>query len=274
MKKLTVAICYDFDKTLASDDMQSFSFIPNLGYTPSEFWKMCRDFTEKYDVDGTLSYLHTMIKECEKRGIKLTKEYLKSLGKDVKFFEGVTTWFRRINNYASKHNINLEHYIISSGNREIIEGSAIFKEFKEVYGCEFLYDKNGIAYWPKAVVNYTVKTQCLFRICKGSSNLADDSIINARVNKKHVEFPNMIYIGDGDSDIPCMTLVREKGGTAISVYQPKNKDKSLKLLQDNRVNYACRSDYSNNAPLEKLIKMIIDSIALKEQLVKRSGSGF
>ena len=168
MKKLTVAICYDFDKTLASDDMQSFSFIPNLGYTPSEFWKMCRDFTEKYDVDGTLSYLHTMIKECEKRGIKLTKEYLKSLGKDVKFFEGVTTWFRRINNYASKHNINLEHYIISSGNREIIEGSAIFKEFKELFGRKvnnLLYK-----YFSKDTFSKTFRISLLLTVLHSSIN--------------------------------------------------------------------------------------------------------
>lgn len=269
MEKTIIAICYDFDKTLATDDMQAFSFIPNLGLTKDAFWKRCNNFSKKNGADPILSYLRVMVDECNACGINLTRNYLKSLGKDIKFFEGVSTWFKRLNEYADKKGILLEHYVISSGNKEILEGCSIFKEFKNVFGCEFLYDRNGVAYWPKSVVNYTLKTQYLFRICKGAENLTDDETVNQRIDKKRVEFRNMIYIGDGVTDIPCMTLVKEKGGTAISVYTDAQKERSVKLLKDNRVNYACKSDYKSGSELERLLKLIIDSVELKEKLIKQ-----
>ncbi len=269
MDKTIVAICYDFDKTLSTSDMQSFSFIPNLDMRPEEFWHKNHEFAQKHGMESVLSYLKLMIDECERKEIKLTREYLNTLGKDIKFYEGVTTWFSRLNQYAEKQGIILEHYIISSGNKEIIEGCPIFKEFKEVYGCEFLYDKNGIACWPKNVVNYTLKTQYLFRICKGANNITDEETVNQRVSKKHVEFRNMIYIGDGLTDIPCMTLVKEKGGYAISVYAKDMIENTTKLIQDNRVNYACEGDFSSGSSLEKLMKLILDSISLKEKLIKK-----
>lgn len=268
-EKTVVAICYDFDKTLATNDMQAFSFIPNLGLTDQEFWQKCNVFAKKTGTDSILSYLRVMIDECKAKGIKLTRSYLNSLGKDIKYFDGVTTWFKRLNQYALEHDIELEHYIISSGNKEIIEGSTIAKEFKQIYGCEFLYDDNGEAYWPKTIVNYTLKTQYIFRICKGATDLNDDSKVNERVEKKHVEFRNIIYMGDGITDIPSMTLVKEKGGTAISIYPVGKKEKSAQLVQDNRVNYACKGDFSANSQLEKLIKLIMDAISLKEKLFEK-----
>ena len=265
-KKTVVAICYDFDKTLATNDMQAFAFIPNMNMTEEEFWNECDIFSKTYGTDSTLSYLRVMIDEAKAHNIKLTKEYLNQCGKSIKFFEGVTTWFKRINNFADEHNIEVEHYIISSGNKEILEGSSIYDEFKQVYGCEFLYDNDGVAYWPKTIVNYTLKTQYLFRICKGTTDLTDDEQVNQRIEKKHVEFRNMIYIGDGVTDVPCMTLVKEKGGTAISVYPKGKKEKSLQLLQDNRVNYALKSDFKAGSELENLIKIIFESIELQEKL--------
>lgn len=268
MKKTVVAICYDFDKTLTTDNMQFYSFIPNLNIDEATFWGKCTDLVKKTGIDITLGYLRTMIDECKKQGIKLTREYLHSMGKDIKFCAGVKTWFSRLNKYAEKHNVQLEHYLISSGNKEMIEGTDIFKEFTNVFACEYLYDETGEAYWPKNIVNYTVKTQCLFRICKGAQDLTDEKTINKRIAQKHVEFRNMIYIGDGLTDIPCMTLVKERGGTAISVYND-NKNTCAELLEDNRVNFVCKSNYTTNSPLEKLIKMVIDSLALKENLLKK-----
>ncbi|MBR5012906.1 MAG: haloacid dehalogenase-like hydrolase, partial [Clostridia bacterium] len=216
MKKMTIAICYDFDKTLTIDDMQSFAFIPNLGMTTAEFWNKTNNFIKKNGCDVTLGFLRTMLDECRKKGIVLSREYLKEMGKNIPFAEGVLTWFKRLNNFAEKHGATLEHYIISSGNKEMIEGTKIFKEFTNVFACEYLYDKNGEAFWPKNAVNYTTKTQCLFRICKGAHDISDEHTVNRKTEKKHVEFRNMIYIGDGVTDIPCMTLVKEKGGTAIA----------------------------------------------------------
>ncbi len=266
MSKKIIAICYDFDKTLATDDMQAFSFIPNLRLKKEEFWAKCRDFSLKNNADPILSFLRVMIDECEARGIKLTRDYLKSLGKDIQLFDGVSTWFGRLNKYAESKGMTLEHYVITSGNKEILEGCPIYNELKNVFGCEFLYDKNGEAYWVKSVVNYTVKTQFLFRICKGAENLSDDETVNQRIEKKRVEFRNMIYIGDGVTDIPCMTLVKEKGGTAIAVYPQNRQGMSLQLLRDERVNYVCESDYKSDSELEKLVKALIDSIELKEKL--------
>ena len=272
MTKPVVALIYDFDKTLATDDMQAFSFIPNLGLTSQEFWQKTEDFSKKTGTESTLAYLHLMIEECKRKGIKLTKEYLNSLGKDVKFYEGVTTWFKRLNLYAESLGIQLEHYIISSGNKEIIEGSSIAKEFKGIYGCEFLYDENGIAYYPKCIVNYTLKTQYLFRICKGVTDEIDNKTVNSRINEKHVEFRNMIYVGDGLTDVPCMTLIKEKNGKSVAVYQPNKKDVVEKLLLDNRVNYVCKSDFKSNSSLERLVKLILDSISISEKLLSKENN--
>lgn len=266
MSNKIIAICYDFDKTLATDDMQAFSFIPNLGLKKEEFWAKCREFSLKNNADPILSFLRVMIDECEARGIHLTRDYLKSLGKDIQFFAGVDTWFGRLNKYAESKGLTLEHYVITSGNREILEGCPIYKELKNVFGCEFLYNTNGNAYWVKSVVNYTVKTQFLFRICKGAENLTDDETVNQRIDKKRVEFRNMIYIGDGVTDIPCMTLVKEKGGTAIAVYPQNRQELSAQLLRDKRVNYVCESNYQRDSELDKLLHALIDSIALKEKL--------
>lgn len=183
MSKPIAALIYDFDKTLAVDDMQAFSFIPNLNMTSAEFWKETDDFSKRTGTESILSYLHVMIEECKKKKIPLTKAYLNELGKDIKFYEGVTTWFKRLNTYADTIGVQLEHYIISSGNKEIIEGSAIAKEFKAIYGCEFLYNDEGIAYYPKCIVNYTLKTQYLFRICKGVTNPHDDRAVNQKSTK-------------------------------------------------------------------------------------------
>ena len=228
MKKTVVAICYDFDNTLSISDMQSFSFIPNLGMNVNDFWSQINAYAKDNKMDGILSYMYFMIKFCKERGISLTKEYLKSLGKDIKYFNGVLTWFDRINAYAEDKNIEIEHYIITSGNREIIEGSEIFDKCKEVFGCEYLYDENGEAIWPKNTVNYTQKTQFLFRICKGAYDISDEKTVNQRIKKRHVEFRNMIYMGDGLTDVPCLTLIKEKGGNSISIYKPKT------LLVSNR----------------------------------------
>ena len=270
MEKIVVAICYDFDKTLTLDDMQTFSFIPNLGMEVDEFWDRCDTFAKENQMDCILCCMKTMIETCREKNIKLTREYLHNLGKDVKFFEGVDTWFKRLNECAEKLGIILEHYIISSGNKEIIEGTPIFKEFKDVYACEFLYDENGEAYWPKSVMNPTQKTQFLFRICKGTHDLSDGQSVNQRVHKKHVEYRNLIYVGDGFTDVPCMALVREKGGTSVSIYHPNCKnDKTIQLIEEDRVNYACEGDFRAGSQLENLFTLILESIALKEKLIAR-----
>lgn len=267
--KPIIAIMYDFDKTLATTDMQNFSFIPALGLSSKEFWDSVTDFTEESGMENILSYMYVMIEKCREKNIPLTKEYLNKLGKEVKFFEGVTTWFKRINAYAEELGIEVEHYILSSGTKEIIEGTSIAKEFKNIYACEFYYDENGLAKWPKIAINYTYKTQFIFRISKGALDINDNVTINTKIVNRKIPYQNMIYIGDGLTDIPCMTLVKEKGGKSIAVY-PKGMKEIVNLLyEEGRVNYICRGDYSSNSDIEKIVKLLIDEIAISYSLYKR-----
>ena len=267
--KPIIAIMYDFDKTLATTDMQNFSFIPALGLSSEEFWNSVEDFTEESGMENILSYMYVMIEKCRENNIPLTKEYLNKLGKDVKFFEGVTTWFKRINAYAEELGIEVEHYILSSGTKEIIEGTSIAKEFKNIYACEFYYDENGLAKWPKIAINYTYKTQFVFRISKGALDINDNVTINTKIANRRIPYQNMIYIGDGLTDIPCMTLVKQKGGKSIAVYPKGMKEKVNLLYEEGRVNYICRGDYSSNSDIEKIVKLLIDEIAISYSLYKR-----
>jgi 2-hydroxy-3-keto-5-methylthiopentenyl-1-phosphate phosphatase len=271
MSERTVAIMYDFDKTLCTTDMQNYAFIPNLGMTPAEFWESTEKFAHQYGVERILSYMYVMIRECQKKNIPITKEYLHSLGKDVKFFSGVLSWFSRINAYGKLRGINVEHYIISSGTKEIIEGTAIAKEFKKIYACEFAYDnQTKEAMWPAFAINYTQKTQYFFRISKGALDPKNDFDINSKTRKKRIPYSNMIYIGDGMTDVPAMILGKKNGGTSIALYPSGKKEHVLPLLKEERVNYICRADYSSNSPLDNIIKLTIDQISVKNQLSKMS----
>ncbi len=266
MSKPIVALMYDFDKTLALSDMQSFDFIPNLGLTAEEFWNKTTEFCEKYDTDRVLGYLYTMILIAKEKGIKITKEYLRSCGKNIKFFEGVTTWFQRINEYAESKGLQVEHYLITSGNKEIVEGNPIFNEFKQVFGCEYVYDKNGEACWPKSIINYTLKTQYIFRISKGAIYNNDDTKVNEKTLQRRIKYQNMIYFGDGMTDVPCMILVKENGGTSIAVHPKGGFEKVANLYEGNRVNFIAKADYKNGSELDRIVKLIIDGIAIKEAL--------
>ena len=268
-KQPIVAILYDFDKTLATDDMQNFSFIPALGMEPEEFWGATGELTKKTGMEKILSYMYMMITMSKEKGIPLTKEYLNKLGKEVKFYDGVTAWFKRINAYGEEQGVKVEHYILSSGTKEIIEGTSIAKEFKEIYACEFLFDENGIATWPKIAINYTAKTQFVFRVSKGALNSHDDVGVNSRTDSKRVPFRNIVYIGDGLTDIPCMTLVKEKGGKSIAIYPKGKKDKVYPLFEEERVNYICRGDYSVNSDLDKIVKLIINQASILETLINK-----
>ncbi len=269
MAKPIVAIMYDFDKTLSTTDMQNYTFIPNLGMTPQEFWGGTTVFSEKTGVERILSYMYMMILEARKKGIKLTKEYLNSCGKNIKFFPGVSTWFKRINEYAEEKGVKVEHYLVSSGTKEIIDGCSIIDEFTAAYGCEYYYDESGEPVWPKYAINYTQKTQFFFRIAKGVANINDDNSVNEKTPNLRIPYRNIVYLGDGMTDIACMTLVKKNGGRSIAVYPEKEIDKVKKLYDDGRVSFICRSDYLAGSDLEKVMHLIIDSIATYNEIEKK-----
>lgn len=267
-KGTLVAIIYDFDKTLCDKDMQEYSFIPNLGMDSEEFWNVTNEFTAKEKMDKILGCMYMMLNESKKHNKYITKEYLNSLGKDINFFPGIFDWFDRINTYGSDKGLKIEHYIISSGLKEIIEGTSVSKYFKEVYACQFLYDDDGNAVWPKMSVNYTTKVQFLSRINKGVLDISDDESLNEKTldEDRRISTNNMIYLGDGFTDIPSMRMTRENGGYAIAVYQNDDKKIAYDLLNDNRIDFYAKADYRENSEIDKLIKNILNDIAIKSEL--------
>ena len=235
--RFTIALIYDFDGTLAPGNMQEYDFIPTVGKSNKEFWTEANSLAEEQDAD---------MKE----------------------------WFGRINRYGAERGIRIFHYINSSGLKEIIEGTEIAREFRKIYACSFLYDVDGIAYWPAVAVNYTNKTQFIFKINKGVESVSDSTQVNRYIpeNERPVPFSRMIYVGDGTTDIPCMRLVKNYGGHSIAVYNPEQKSayrEMASLIQDNRVNHVCPADYTDGSEIDTIVKMIIDKIDLDDRLERR-----
>ena len=269
MEKLPiVAFLYDFDKTLCTTDMQNYAFIPSLGMTPAEFWPVANGFGSANRMDGILAYMYTMIRESEKRNMPLTREKLINMGKDIVLYPGVEDWFRRINAFGAEQGVQVEHYVISSGLKEIIEGSPISDAFKEIYASEFYYDESGTPVWPKLAVNFTAKTQFVYRINKGVLDVSDDKTLNDSMpdDSKRVPFTNMIYVGDGLSDVPCMKMMRAYGGQAIAVYQETNRMAVEDLMAKHRVDFIFKADYSEGTPLDLTVKNIIRKMAIVDRL--------
>jgi phosphoserine phosphatase len=272
-RKPVIAILYDFDKTLSTKDMQEYSFIPNLGMSAEEFWNETGRLAESERLDRVLAYMYMMIRESKRHDQPIRREDFVKLGCDLKYFPGVETWFGRISGIGREHGAEVEHYIISSGLREIIEGSSVFRHFREVFACEFHYDENGVADWPKAVVNYTTKTQHLFRVNKGILDVTKDDELNRYTpeSERRVPFRNMIYIGDGLTDVPCMKLVKVNGGKSIAVY-PKGDARAAgkvrELLREDRVDYILAADYRKGQGLERTVRDIIARMAMDDRLIR------
>ena len=267
-KRPIVAFLYDFDKTLCTTDMEDYAFIPSLGYTPSEFWAKANGFGYENKMDGLLAYMYTMIRECAAQGIRLDRDYLVRSGEAIELFPGVREWFARITAYGADLGVDVEHYVISSGLREIIEGSGIAHEFREIYACEFFYNAEGLATWPKLDVNFTNKTQFVYRINKGVLDVSDDKTLNDSMpdDSKRIPFTNMIYVGDGLSDVPCMKMMRAYGGQAIAVYQSGNRAGVEDLLSKGRVDFIFPADYREGRGLDNTVKNIIRKMAISDAL--------
>ena len=262
-----VAIMYDFDRTLCTKDMQDYSFIPSLGMTESEFWQYSNSLGQREHMDSILAYMYAMVKISKDKNIPLLRQNLVDMGKNVELFKGVEGWFDRITEFGIANGMQIEHYVISSGMKEIIEGTPISKCFKSIFACEFLYDENGNGVWPKTDVNYTNKTQFVYRINKGVLDVANDNDLNRSMpdDSKRVPFCNMIYIGDGLSDVPCMKMMKAYGGYSIAVYQ--NKDSKVEdLLKKGRVDYIYPANYSENTGLDITVKNIIRKMSISETL--------
>ena len=267
-KKPIVAIMYDFDKTLSPKDMQEYGFISELGMKSEDFWEKSRVNMVNHNMDQILAYMLTILQEAEGRML-LTRNVFNEMGRHVKLFDGLDTWFDRINSYGDKLGLKIEHYIISSGLKEIIEGNEIAHNFKEIYAAEYCYNEKNVPIWPAMAVNYTSKTQFLFRINKGVLDVTEHKGLNESTpdDKKRIPFSNMIYIGDGMTDVPCMKLVKINGGHSIAVY---HDDRCIadSLISQGRVDFVVNADYSENSEMEKTVYTILNQIAALNKVLE------
>ena len=265
-----LAICYDFDKTLTPDDMQAQGYIQSVGYDVGRFWEETDLLAHENGMDSNLAYMYKMVAEAE-GNLVLNRKALMDYGAKVKVFPGVEQWFGRIREYGRENGVIVEHYIISSGLKEMIEGTDMARNgaFDRIYASSFYFNERGLAKWPAQVVNYTNKTQFLFRIEKGTLDVNDPAVNDYfPPDQIRVPFRNMVYIGDSDTDIPCMKLVNVNGGHSIGVYNPETgrKEKVQKMLRDRRIRYYAPADYTEGSELDTLVRKIILRTAANEAL--------
>jgi len=267
-KHIPMVIAYDFDGTLADGNMQEHQFLPEIGMKPKAFWTEVKQATKDHQADEVLVYMRLMLKKASEKGAPVRREHFEARGKAVKLFDGVEIWFDRITKYARSTGVSLEHVLISSGNAEIFAGTSIAGKFAHVYASKFMFDENGVAVWPALAVNYTTKTQYLFRINKGAHDLSDNAAVNKFVTKKDrpVPFENMIFIGDGSTDIPSFRLVKDQGGLSVAVYKPNTKGaqgKASSYITDDRVHCLAPANYTEGSDLDRIVKAQIDAVAAR-----------
>ncbi len=269
-KENVLAICYDFDRTLTPCEMQAQGYIQKLNENVEDFWKLATNLAIDNQMDPNLSYMYLMLNGAKGK-FQVKKEKLMEFGSKVKLYKGVQGWFERLNTYGNKKQVKVEHYIISSGLKEMIEGTKIADKFKKIYANSFLYDHNGAAVWPAQNINFTNKTQFLFRISKGTLDVNDNDV-NRYYEPENIRVPfnNIVYIGDSQTDIPCMKLVNSLGGHSIGVYDPtfKNKARVHELIMDKRIKHFTQADYSEGSKLDELLHNIIDYTSAAYKLNK------
>ena len=264
---LNIALVYDFDGTLAPGNMQEGRFIPAVGLTKEDFWQRWREYTRHYRADPTLAYMQLMLDTARESGVRVTRHDLAASASSVKFFPGVSGWFDRINRHARAKAAHLSHYVVSSGNAETIEATAIAGSLDGIFGSRFAYDDDGAAAWPAEAVNFTTKTQYLFRINKDAVGPDQRDVVNLHIPQEDRPFPfeNMVYLGDGETDIPCFSLVEQKGGLSVAIHAPGRRTEAERYLAEGRVHAVAEADYRENTPLDRLIRSFIDHAAARHR---------
>jgi hypothetical protein len=262
--KKTIALVYDFDGTLSPRPMQEYTFLPKIGEDPKAFWRECNQIAREQEADPLITYMHLMYKKAKARGVRIDRDDLVALGRDVELFAGVETWFGEIAKYisirAESQGVALRHYLISSGLVEIIEGTRIRPHFHNVFASEYWFDAYDVPY-PKRVITDTGKTQYLFRINKGIENLGHSINEHMPEGERPIPFSNMIYFGDGDTDVPSMAVMRKNGGHAIAVHTPgKSRTKCVDLFRAGRCDFFAPADYTRGSELFRRTTLLIDRI--------------
>ena len=262
--KKTIALVYDFDGTLSPRPMQDYAFLPKIGVDPDAFWKESNDIARREKADGLISYMRLMYQKAKAAGVRIDRADLVAQGKDVELFDGVEEWFDAIGAYVQEHSqsegVSLRHYVVSAGLTEIIEGTRIYKRFHNVFASEYWFDAYDLPY-PKRVITDTGKTQYLFRINKGIEDLGQG--INEHMDEaaRPIPFANMIYFGDGDTDVPSMAVMRKNGGHAVAVHPPgKARKKCVELFKAGRCDFFAPADYRRGSDLFKRTCLLLDRV--------------
>ncbi len=272
--KKTIALVYDFDGTLSPRPMQDYAFLPKIGVDPDAFWKESNDIARREKADGLISYMRLMYQKAKAAGVRIDRADLVAQGKEVELFDGVEEWFDAIGAYVQEHSqsegVSLRHYVVSAGLTEIIEGTRIYKRFHNVFASEYWFDAYDLPY-PKRVITDTGKTQYLFRINKGVEDLGENINQHMPEAARPIPFANMIYFGDGDTDVPSMAVMRKNGGHAVAVHPPgKARKKCVVLFKAGRCDFFAPADYRRGSDLFKrtclLLDRVLADIRLQEEM--------
>lgn len=260
--KKTIALVYDFDGTLSPKPMQEYAFLPKIGIDPAAFWAECGRIAKAERADPLITYMHLMYKKAKEKGVRIDRGDLVAQGASVELYPGVEDWFDAIRDYVAirseSQGVTLRHYLVSSGLVEIVEGTSIYPHFHNVFASEYWFEAYDLPY-PKRVITDTGKTQYLFRINKGIEDLSESINSHMPEDARPIPFSNMIYFGDGDTDVPSMALMRKNGGHAIAVHPPgKSRAKCVDLFAAGRVDFFAPADYRRGSDLFKRTCLLLD----------------
>jgi len=261
----TIALVYDFDGTLSPQPMQEYTVLPKIGVEPAEFWAMVNREARETESDSMLVYMRHIIEALELGRINVKRGDFAVMAKAIEYFPGVPTWFPRINQYVRRKSggkVKVQHYLISAGQKEILDGASIKKHFKRIYASEYHFDHHGVATFPKLLVTDTMKTQFLFRINKGREGINESINEHMPEAERPIPFQNMIYVGDGMTDVPSMALTKKSGGHTVAVYQRggKGREVCVKLLNAGRADFIAPADYRAGSKLARRVELLLDAI--------------
>ena len=261
----TIALVYDFDGTLSPQPMQEYTVLPKIGVEPAQFWAMVNREARETESDPMLVYMRHIIEALEREKVDVKREDFAVMARAIEYFPGVPTWFARMNAYVkrrSRGQVKVQHYLISAGQREILDGATIRKHFKRIYASEYHFNHHGVATFPKLLVTDTLKTQFLFRINKGRESITESINEHMPEAERPIPFPNMIYLGDGMTDVPSMALTKKSGGHAVAVYDPRKDGRTtcLKLLDAGRVDFIAEADFRKAGKLARRVQLLLDAI--------------
>ena len=262
----TIAVVYDFDGTLSPQPMQEYTVLPKIGVEPAEFWAIVNREARATESDPMLVYMRHIIEALERERVDVKRADFAAMARAIEYFPGVATWFARMNAYVRKRSrgqVKLAHYLISAGQKEILEGVSIRRHFKRIYASEYHFNHHGVATFPKLLVTDTMKTQFLFRINKGLESLNDSINEHMPESQRPIPFQNIIYVGDGMTDVPSMALTKKSGGHTVAVYNPKKESQRAiceKLLHAGRADFLAEADFRKASKLSRRVELLLDAV--------------